>query len=312
MSAAPVAVAVGVLIRPDGSFLIAQRPPGKPMAGYWEFPGGKLEPGETVAAALRREFLEELGVEVLSSCPWAQRIFTYPHATVRLHYRRVFEWRGAPRPLEGQAFQWERIDALRADPWLPGALPLRRWLTLPDCYAISNATELGTAQFLRRLETRLADGRVRLLQLREPGMAPEQLATLAREVRARLRAHGARLLLNSRHADLAQGDDGLHLTAADLLAAPRRPDHSWVMASCHDAAQLAHAGALDLDAAVLGPVLPTPSHPGAAGLGWEGFAAAAAATTVPVYALGGLDPAQLALARSHGAHGVAAQRAVWL
>src|SRR6266446_6412302 len=107
----PIDVAVGVLIRPDGSFLIARRPPGKPMDGYWEFPGGKIEPGESIFDALRRELREELGITITKAVPWAQRIHTYSHATVRLHYWRILAWIGEARPLEGQEFTWERIDA---------------------------------------------------------------------------------------------------------------------------------------------------------------------------------------------------------
>ncbi len=91
---APVDVAVGILIRPDGRLLLASRPAGKPYSGYWEFPGGKLEPGETVAHALARELHEELGVDIGPVFPWLVRVFDYPHALVRLHFCRVFEWRG--------------------------------------------------------------------------------------------------------------------------------------------------------------------------------------------------------------------------
>ena len=102
MTARPVVdVAVGVLIRPDGRFLLASRPEGKPYAHYWEFPGGKLEPGETVAAALARELHEELGVDIAAANPWVVREFEYPHAHVRLHFCRVTNWRGEPHAREG-------------------------------------------------------------------------------------------------------------------------------------------------------------------------------------------------------------------
>lgn len=309
--AAPTEVAVGVLIRDDGAFLIAQRPPGKPMAGYWEFPGGKIEPGETVFEGLRREFHEELGIEIVSGCPWAQRVFVYPHATVRLHFWRVYDWHGEPQSLEGQAFCWEHIAAVRSEPWLPGALPLRRWLQLPDCYAISAAALIGPTAFLAALDARLADGSVRLLQWREPDLPADQCVRLFAEVRARAREHGARLLVSSRHVHLLEQADGLHLTAADLQGARERPGADWVAASCHDAADIARASELGLDFAVLGPVLPTASHPGAATLGWAGFAATAGATGIPVYALGGMQPGLLAAARQHGAQGVALLRGAW-
>ena len=102
-----IEVSAAVLQRPDGSFLLAQRPPGKIWAGYWEFPGGKIEPGETPYHALVRELREELGIEVGTAYPWITRVFTYPHATVRLNFFRVMEWRGELHPHEGQEFAWQ-------------------------------------------------------------------------------------------------------------------------------------------------------------------------------------------------------------
>jgi 8-oxo-dGTP diphosphatase len=105
---APVDVAVAVLIRPDGAALLARRPESKVYSGYWEFPGGKVEPGEPVSDALRREIREELGVEIERAYPWITRVFVYPHATVRLHFHRVTAWRGEPRALEHQAIAWQQ------------------------------------------------------------------------------------------------------------------------------------------------------------------------------------------------------------
>ena len=102
---------------PDGSFLMARRPPGKLYAGYWEFPGGKIEPGEAPAAAIARELHEELGIDIGTACPWITRVFEYPHGTVHLRFFRVFEWQGEPHPREGQDIGWQTLDKLvvRAD-----------------------------------------------------------------------------------------------------------------------------------------------------------------------------------------------------
>ncbi len=108
-----IEVSAAVLQRPDGSFLLAQRPPGKIWAGYWEFPGGKIEFGETPLHALKRELHEELGIEVVTAYPWITRVFAYPHAMVRLNFFRVTEWRGELHPHEGQAFAWQLPAALR-------------------------------------------------------------------------------------------------------------------------------------------------------------------------------------------------------
>jgi 8-oxo-dGTP diphosphatase len=120
-------VAVGILIRPDGSFLLAQRPAGKPYEGYWEFPGGKLEPGETVEAALARELEEELGIQIDSSEHWRVLEHDYPHAYVRLFFHKIRSWRGEPSGLEGQAFLWQHASVDVA-PLLPAAIPVIDWL----------------------------------------------------------------------------------------------------------------------------------------------------------------------------------------
>jgi 8-oxo-dGTP diphosphatase len=122
----PVDVAVGVLVRPDGHFLLTSRPPGKVMAGYWEFPGGKLEPGETVEQALRRELHEELGITIGPAQPWKIELMDYPHARVRLHFCRVFDWRGSFEMREGQTMSWQTLP-VACSPVLPGTLPVLRW-----------------------------------------------------------------------------------------------------------------------------------------------------------------------------------------
>jgi len=141
-----VDVAVGVLIRDDGEFLLAQRPDGKPYAGYWEFPGGKLEAGESVAQALRRELHEELGLEIGTVCPWVVREHVYPHAHVRLHFCRVFDWHGAAHGREGQAFGFFSLRRLPHGPLLEGALPVMPWLALPEvCWLASDARQASNA-----------------------------------------------------------------------------------------------------------------------------------------------------------------------
>ena len=121
-----VEVAVGVLIRPDGSFLLTSRPPGKVYEGSWEFPGGKLEHGETVEQALRRELQEEIGITIGPIQPWKVEIVDYPHALVRLNFCKVFEWSGDLHMHEGQTFSWQRLP-VKVQPVLPGTLPVLAW-----------------------------------------------------------------------------------------------------------------------------------------------------------------------------------------
>ncbi|MDR2195470.1 MAG: Nudix family hydrolase [Gallionellaceae bacterium] len=307
-----VEVAAAVLLRPDGAFLLAQRPADKIWAGYWEFPGGKIETGETAHHALTRELREELGIDTVTAYPWITRTFEYPHATVRLHFFRVTEWRGEPQPHEGQTFAWQHADRpLAVSPMLPANAPVLRALALPSLYAISNVAELGEAEFLRRLDIALRNG-LKLAQLREKQLSRDAICALAQRMLPSLRAHGARLLING-DVELARetGADGVQLNGAQLASLQSRPDVEWCGASCHNAEELRRAEALGCDFALLSPVLPTRSHPDTPALGWEKFAALAAGASIPVYALGGLELADRQTAWRHGAHGIALLRQAW-
>src|SRR6266581_5636885 len=241
---APVDVAVAVLIRSDGAVLLAQRPASKVYSGYWEFPGGKIEPGEPVPEALRREAREELGIEIERAYPWITRVFVYPHAKVRLHFYRVYAWRGEPRAVEHQAIAWQRPDAIELDPLLTANGPVIRSLMLPSEYAITRAGEIGLEPFLSRLEARLRGG-LKLIQIREKTLAPRTAAEFAQRVVALAHAHGAKILVNSDSA-LAREivADGVHLTAEQLRNATARPDFPLCGASCHSSEELQRAEAL--------------------------------------------------------------------
>ncbi len=306
-----VEVAAAVLQRPDGSFLLAQRPADKIWAGYWEFPGGKVEPGETAHHALVRELREELGIEVQTAYPWLTRVFTYPHATVRLNFFRVTEWSGDLHPHEGQQFSWQKPAEVHVSPVLPANTPILRALELPTLYAISNVAELGAEAFLIRLQAKL-DAGLRLVQLREKNLNRDELSALAQRMLAMMRPYGAKLILNE-DVELAQemGADGVQLTAQQLHELNERPAVDWCAASCHSVEELRRAEALGCDFALLSPVLPTRSHPGAQHLGWGNFAAIAAGSSIPVYALGGLALDDMHAAWQRGAHGIALLRQAW-
>jgi 8-oxo-dGTP diphosphatase len=317
-----VEVATAILQRPDGSFLLAQRPPDKIWAGYWEFPGGKIEPGETPYHALVRELREELGITVATAYPWVTRVFTYPHSTVRLNFFRVTAWSGDLHPHEGQEFAWQPPLSLAlspkgargrvlVSPVLPANAPILRALELPSLYAISNVQEFGEEEFMRRLEAALRKG-LRLVQLREKDYSRGALRELALKMLSLIRQHDARVLINADIA-LAQevGADGVQLTGTQLAGLRERPAVEWCAASCHNAEELRRAEALGCDFALLSPVLPTQSHPGAPHLGWENFAAIVAGSSIPVYALGGLTHDDMQTAWQHGAHGIALLRQAW-
>jgi 8-oxo-dGTP diphosphatase len=306
-----VRVAAAVILRPDGRVLLAQRPSGKPYAGYWEFPGGKLEPGETPMHALVRELHEELGIEVRRAAPWVVQEFVYPHAHVELNFFRVFAFDGEPHGRDGQAFAWQSPGAFDVAPLLPANTMVLRWLLLPPHYGISCVDELGEAAFLARAEAALVAG-LRLMQLREKTWPPGQLAAFAPRLLGLARSHCAKVLLNGSDEDARRlAFDGVHWTSQRLAAAKARPDDLIVGASCHDRNEVARAASLGCDFAVLGPVKVTPTHPGVPILGWDGFARAIEGARLPVYAVGGLAQDDLAMAIDRGAHGVAMRRGAW-
>jgi len=315
-------VAVGVIERPDGQVLLARRPEGKPYAGYWEFPGGKVEPGEPVAEALARELAEELGLREVRSVPWITVRHHYPHATVRLMFRRVRHWQGEAQPREAQVLAWRHPLSIELRPLLPASIRPIRWLQLPQVYRISCAAELGLQAFerlvdegLSALETDPEPGQQRSdlwLQLREPDLSAAELERLFERLWHWRMHRPLRLIVSSRHPEALWAQaDGVHLTSRDLAALPSRPRRPWVFASCHDTSELEQAAAMQCDLAVLGPVQPTQSHPGAPTLGWERFEQTLADPLLPVMAIGGLTPADRVQAQSHGAHGVALMRAGW-
>lgn len=306
-----VDVAAGVLLDDHGRFLLAQRPPGKPYAGYWEFPGGKIENGESSLEALIRELDEELGISVAAADPWLIRTWDYPHASVRLRFFRIRHWRGELRAHEHLALAWQAAHHIDVAPLLPANHAVLAALALPETYAITPDGCALENKFLSSLEQTLLRG-ARLVQLRDKISPPKQFACFAAAAVALCRHHGARVVING-DAALAfkLGADGVHLTSGQLLQSEVRPNLALCGASCHDVLELARAEQLKMDFVVLGAVSATPGHPGAATLGWEGFGRLITDYSLPVFAIGGTRISDLAAAQSHGAHGVAMIRGAW-
>ena len=310
--AAVVEVVAAVILRPDGQFLLTQRPDGKIYSGYWEFPGGKVEPNESLLHALERELWEELGIHVRQAHPWITRVFTYSHATVRLHFFRVMEWEGdlVPREQQGVSWQWpHRVDV---SPVLPANGPILQSLLLPPVYAITRASEIGIEAALMQIDQALQSC-VRLLQIREKQMDGGMLRLFAENVVALARNYQAKVLING-DVELARevGADGVHFTSAQLLALPSLPEAGFSLygASCHNAEELYAAEQLGIGFVVLGPVQSTLTHPGIAPLGWRRFAALIRDYPLPVYALGGLNAYDLPVAQEMGAQGIAMMRGI--
>lgn len=307
-----VHVAAAVLRDAGGRILLARRTHGRDLAGRWEFPGGKVEAGETPRAALARELREELGIEIEDAVPLIAVPQAYPHKRILLDVYTLDGWRGRPRGLEKQALAWAPAERLATYPMPPADIPVVAALRDPDTYLITPEPAGDRASFLRRLQRALDDG-IRRVQLRARTLDADALKPLAIEAAARCRTAGAQLLVNGEIALARALGVGVHLRATQLAALEARalPPALPVAASCHDAAELRRAEALGCDFAVLGPVAPTPGHADATPLGWPGFAALREQVSLPIYALGGMRPEDIAEARRHGAQGIAAMRALW-
>lgn len=304
-------VAVGAVVDAQGLILIARRPPQVHLGGLWEFPGGKLEAGESVRQALARELAEEIGIQVISCRPLIQLCHRYPEREVLLDVWRVEAFSGQAHGRENQPVAWVAAEELHRYAFPEGNRPIIAALRLPSCYAIVNAAAQERAEEVEARLQGLAERGVSLAQLRAPDWPAAAYRALAQRLLLRAESLGLRLLLNA-EPSLAQelGAAGVHLPAARLLALPQRPLPAgfWVAASCHNAEELAQAERIGADFAVLSPVLPTASHPQAQPIGWDGFARWTTAANLPVYALGGLSPADLQQAWRHGAQGIAAIR----
>lgn len=310
-------VMAGVLRDTRGKVLLAQRPAGKHLAGFWEFPGGKLEPGEAPLPALARELHEELGIHVepQDGAPLIRIPWNYGERGLLLDAWQFTRWRGTLAPQEGQALQWQLPEEVDLTTLAPADRPILQALRLPPTYAITPVDvmpdQAGT--WHQRIAQAIERG-IRLIQLRLPLWSVEQVRQLAERLQPLAASHQANLLLN-RDIDGARqlgAGIGVHVTAAQLDELQERP-LPWsqlVGASCHDAAQLSVSVHL-ADFATLSPVAPTASHPDLPALGWPQFQTLAEASALPVYALGGMAPAQADEARKHGAQGVAGIRSFW-
>ncbi len=318
MSKPYIRVAAGVILNQDRQVLLAQRPEGKPWSGWWEFPGGKIEEGESVEHALARELEEELGIEIAGAQKWVRFIYEYPKNIVELWFCKVTDWQGEPRGLENQAFAWTAPEqATELGDLLPASEAPIQWLQIPEVYALSQwqSPELQE-HYKARFEAALTQG-VRLFQLREPewpeGVGAKSLQALFEYMLERCHAHGAKLLVSSVHPKAwVKKADGVQLRAQDAVQLEERPvpEDKLLGVSCHHLADLLYAQHLNADFMLLGHVLATPSHADAEPLGWEQFAQLAQEAGRPVFAIGGQSLETLNQAQAHGAHGVAVLRAI--
>ena len=299
-------VVAGVLVDGNGRVLIAQRPPGKHLAGLWEFPGGKLEPGESAVAALERELDEELGIavdphsfEALIRVPWH-----YGERAMLLEALVVRAWTGEARALDAAAIAWREPTSIDPATLAPADRPILAALRLPPHYLFSpeGATPDQLAQWIGEA---LARGG-RLLQLRFPERPSAVVLDAVAGALSEAHRHGAQVLLHGDVERAVTWGVGVHLDASHLRTLTERPLPlgMLVAATCHDADDLAHAVRVGCDFATLSPVSTgrASSHEP---LGWPRFARLAEAASLPVYALGGVGSDDLGEARMHAAQGIA-------
>lgn len=313
--APPLQVAVGVVVDDRDRVLTTLRAAHRHQGGLWEFPGGKIEVGESVAAALDREFREELGVGVArGDCSPLMRIrHRYADREVLLLVWRIRQVQGEPQSLEGQPLAWQPIAELEPGRFPAADVPIIRQLQWPRRLAITPPDQ-PMAELIPQLDTLRQRG-IGWILLRRPGLDPTGLQQAFESLAGPCRAQGLCLSLAGDPAlAVAWGADGVHLSARQLAALPRLPAlpaELHVSGACHSLAELQWAEDLGLTSVLLSPVQPTRSHPEAAALGWAGFQALADQACLPVYALGGLEPGDLGHAVAHGAEGVAGISGFW-
>jgi 8-oxo-dGTP diphosphatase len=308
-----VDVVAGVITDARGRILLARRTEGRDLAGLWEFPGGKREPGESSEAALARELHEELGISIDIGAPLIAVPQQYPHKRLRLDVRRIASWRGTPKGLDGQALAWVPPHKLPSYAMPPADRPVVAALLQPDRYLVTPEPDGDDASWLAALDRALDNG-VRRVQLRASARIEQRRwQALVGEAATRCRQASAEVFVNNDAMLAQQFDIGLHLRAEQLAAFEPAtwPDGLPLAASCHGVDELQQAERIGCTFAVLGSLRATPTHPGVAGIGWSGFAALREGVSLPLYAIGGLGPDDITQARNHGGQGVAAIRSLW-
>jgi 8-oxo-dGTP diphosphatase len=313
LASSQIHVAAGAIEDGRGRVLVARRPDDAHQGGRWEFPGGKLERGESRLGGLERELWEEVGIRVLAASPLIRIHHDYGDRHVLLDVHRVTSYSGEPVGREGQPLAWLAPDAMDPAVFPAADRPIITALRLPQFYLITGPDPTAPDAFLARLTAALELG-IRMVQLRAHGLPQTAYTRLAEAAFTLCEGAGARLILNGDPSLTASlPAHGLHLTGERLWHLGRRPGGpgTWCGASCHNGRDLQRAADLGLDYALLAPVQPTTTHPGVQALGWPHLAELTDRAPLPVFALGGLGPADLGTAIRHGAQGIAAIRGLW-
>jgi len=298
-------VVAAVIRDKAGNILLSRRLASQHQGGRWEFPGGKVESGETLHQALARELHEELGIDCHSSCAFMTIDHQYPELHVRLHFREATQWSGVPHGREQQPVKWfapadlYSLEFPAANQPIVTALSLpERWLILPDDY------QKDWPSVLPALKQSGVEG----VYLRGATTSLEPLSDMVK----RCQASGLKTLLrNDVGLVRAVGADGVHLSSGVAATMNERPDCELVSVACHNPSELDRAERLRADMVMLSPVNITTTHPHAVPLGWQTFSSWATGRPFSVYALGGVTEKELSVARESGGRGIAAISAFW-
>lgn len=305
----PLDVVAGILGNDRGEVLIARRPAHKHHGGLWEFPGGKREPGESPHDALVRELHEELGIEVRSSARCCNVREARPDRPLLLRTLRVLAFEGTPSPLEHDELAWCAPQLLATHDLAPADRRIASVLTMPKRLAVTPGPErFNEAEWMKRIDTAIAIGFDRLHLRRGHSTWADHLP-LARRIVARVREAGITIAVHD-DPDLAHtlSADALHVSGARLPQWPidqLRAAAPLIGVSTHRDDEPSRINELAPDYLLLGNVRETPSHPGRAGIGWNGFEEYALRCDAPMYAIGGVAPSDHVEAEQHGAIGIA-------
>lgn len=301
-----ICVSVGIVPNDLGELLIAKRPAHWMGGGFWEFPGGKIEPNEDAEAALKRELLEEVGIVVANCEPLIKLTYVYPERKVTLNAWWVTSYSGQAQGLEGQEICWRNPSVLKDINMLPANRAIVTATQLPDTYLITPDCH-DELSFLHDLNVLLAQSPRRIIQLRSKNLSRSEYTSLARKVSAICQQHQASLMLHNDDIAILQDVDnaGLHLHSAQLFSLKERPlpTGHWVSASCHNEIELKRAEELNVDFITISPI--NVHNEAQTPLGWANFAKLVAMANIPVFASGGMTAKDIAEAKLAGAQGVA-------
>jgi 8-oxo-dGTP diphosphatase len=306
-----VNVSVAVLINDNHQVLLGQRPPQKSWEGWWEFPGGKIEKGETSSEALYREIYEEIGVKITQFKKWVTRKYSYDGNDITLHFFKVQKWEGEVTPQENQKLVWTYLKNPNVSPILPANLFVQKSFDLPKYYAITNLSETSRKVFFNQLQNKISNG-LKMIQVREKNISIDDFKIFAKEVIKICKPKNVKVIINS-NVNLAYEikADGVHLTSKDIISIKKLPKNLIVSASCHNQEEIDIAEKLNLNFLVLSAIRKTQSHPDIKPIGWDKFENIVNRVNTPIYALGGLGVKDYEVALENGAIGIASQRLIW-